>query len=149
MDGHHTPGKAINFLFWSICRSCSLSISLFISYIGINTISCNHVFHLSLIRNSFIMFNKYHFRFVFFCHFVVCMCIHVYVKLFLYEFLWFMFIAYVYVCWHNYIYYFAFICLHVFLLCGFTVVMSTFLRISLFGYVHDMRTFLGSVNTDD
>ena len=30
-----------------------------------------------------------------------------------------------------------------------TVVVSTFLQISLFGYEHDMCAFLGSVDTDD
>jgi len=47
------------------------------------------------------------------------------------------------------VFYFAFICLHVFFYVLCIVVVSTFLRISLFGYEHDMCAFLGSVDTDN
>jgi len=62
-----------------------------------------------LIRFLFIILNKYHLTLVHCCYFVLCMCIHVYVKLSLCEvchFWWIMFIAYANVCMHKYIYFF-------------------------------------------
>jgi hypothetical protein len=116
MDGHHTPGTEINFLFWRICRSCSLSISLFISYIRINIHGIMYFiyawfgFYLLCLTNIISV--------LFVLIILLYVCVYMYMlKLFLCGFWWFMFIAYVYVCRHNYIFYFAFICLHVFLLC--------------------------------
>jgi len=65
------------------------------------------------------------------------------------EFWWFIFIKDAYVCTQNHVFYFAIICLYVFFYVVCIVVVSAFLRISLFGYEHDMCPFLGSVDTDD
>jgi len=70
-------------------------------------------------------------------------------KLLICELSWFMFIVYAYMRRHNFIFYFAFICLHVFFYVVCIVVVSTFLRLSLFEYEHDVCAFLGSVDTDD
>jgi hypothetical protein len=55
--------------------------------------------------------------FIFVISLYVCVSIYM-LKLLLCESGWLMFIVYAYVCRHNYIFYFAFICLHVFFLCG-------------------------------
>ena len=39
------------------------------------------IYFICLIRILFIMFNNCHFRFVYFCYFVVCMCLHEYVQI--------------------------------------------------------------------
>jgi len=81
MNGHHTPGTAINCVFWRVCWICSLSISWCMSYIRINIISWFHLLYLSLF-GSYIMYlcltNIILSLFMLFCFcFVLCMCIHV------------------------------------------------------------------------
>jgi len=70
MDGQRT----IYYLFWLICWNCTL---LFHCPFHIIESILFHVFIyiVCLSQILFIMFNKYHFSFVYICHFVVCMYI--------------------------------------------------------------------------
>ena len=85
MNGHHTPGTAINFLFWRICWICPLYISLFISYIRINIISWIHLFYFTWFGFYDLLFIKLRFSFVCFGYFVLCMSIHVNICILMYE----------------------------------------------------------------
>jgi len=64
----------VEFVFYIFQVYCPFHILEFILF---------HVFiyFICLIRILFIMLNSYHFRFVYFCYFVVCMYIHEYVKI--------------------------------------------------------------------